>query len=69
MRMMQPWSVHERSGSMSDSTPHDERAGSDEGRGTEGTIPDAPDGVGVGVSGEKNTFEPEEDPEASGAAE
>lgn len=54
---------------MSDSTPRDERAGSDDGRGTEGTIPDAPDGVGVGVSGEKNTFEPEEDPEAAGAAE
>jgi hypothetical protein len=54
---------------MGDTTPRDERAGGDDGRGTEGTIPDAPDGVGLGVSDEKNTFEPEEDPEAAGAPE
>lgn len=54
---------------MSDTTPRDERAERDDGRGTEGTIPDAPDGVGVGVSGEKNTFEPEEDPAAADAPE
>ncbi|MGR0221415.1 hypothetical protein [Agromyces sp. ZXT2-6] len=53
---------------MSDIPPREESA-EDDGRGSEGTIPDTPDGVGVGVSGEKNTFEPEEDPEASSAPE
>jgi hypothetical protein len=67
--MVRPWSVHGEERTMGDTTPHDERAGGDDGRGTEGTIPDAPDGVGVGVSDEKNTFEPEEDPEAAGAPE
>ena len=34
------------------------------GLGTEGTIPDDPDGVAVGA-GEATTFEPEEDPEVA----
>ena len=34
------------------------------GLGTEGTIPDEPDGVAVGA-GEATTFEPEEDPEVA----
>lgn len=34
------------------------------GLGGEGTIPNEPDGVGVGA-GEPTTFEPEEDPEAA----
>lgn len=51
---------------MSDTPPREDPDG---GRGTEGTIPDTDDGVAVGVSGEKNTFEPEEDPEASNAPE
>ncbi len=34
------------------------------GLGSEGTIPDNPTGVGIGV-GEPTTFEPEEDPEAA----
>lgn len=34
------------------------------GLGSEGTIPNEPDGVGVGA-GEPTTFEPEEDPEAA----
>lgn len=36
----------------------------DHGLGSEGTIPDDPGSVGVGV-GEPTTFEPEEDPEAA----
>lgn len=32
-----------------------------DGLGEDGTIPDAPDGVGVGHTGEQSTFEPEED--------
>jgi hypothetical protein len=36
----------------------------DGGLGSDGTIPDAPGGVGVGA-GEPTTFEPEEDPEAA----
>jgi hypothetical protein len=36
----------------------------DGGLGSEGTIPNEPGGIGVGV-GEPTTFEPEEDPEAA----
>lgn len=36
------------------------------GVGEDGTIPDAPDGVAVGHTGEQSTFEPEEDEEAPG---
>lgn len=35
-----------------------------DGLGADGTIPNAPDGVGVGVTGEPSTFEPEEDEQA-----
>jgi hypothetical protein len=41
-----------------------DREHNDGGLGSEGTIPDAPGGVGVGA-GEPTTFEPEEDPEAA----
>lgn len=47
---------------MTDSTA--DRTNDDGGLGSEGTIPDAPGGVGVGA-GEPTTFEPEEDPEAA----
>ena len=39
------------------------------GRGTEGTIPADPDGVAAGVTDEKNTFEPEEEPDVTGVHE
>ncbi|MCR2764289.1 hypothetical protein NQ152_12315 [Microbacterium sp. zg.B48] len=35
-----------------------------DGLGEDGTIPNSPDGVGVGVTGEPSTFEPEEDEQA-----
>ncbi|GAA4048403.1 hypothetical protein [Agromyces indicus] len=62
---------------MSDIPPEEDRedrtgtAGDDrqDGAGSQGTIPDAPDGVGVGVTEEKNTFEPEEDPDVTGVHE
>lgn len=54
---------------MSDTTPREDRADDEDGRGSEGTIPDSDDGIAVGVSGEQNTFEPEEDPEAANAPE
>ena len=41
-----------------------ESDGGQGGLGSEGTIPDAPGGVGVGA-GEATTFEPEEDPDAA----
>ncbi|MEI5585091.1 MULTISPECIES: hypothetical protein [unclassified Agromyces] len=44
----------ERDGGAGDRPPDD--------GGTEGTIPADPDGVAAGVSGQRNTFEPEEDP-------
>ena len=34
------------------------------GLGKDGTIPDAPDGVAAGYTGEASTFEPEEDEQA-----
>lgn len=34
------------------------------GLGEDGTIPDAPDGVAAGHTGEQSTFEPEEDEQA-----
>ncbi|NYE20033.1 hypothetical protein [Microbacterium immunditiarum] len=34
------------------------------GLGEEGTIPNEPDGVAAGYTGEKSTFEPEEDEQA-----
>ena len=34
------------------------------GLGADGTIPDNPDGVAAGYTGEKSTFEPEEDEQA-----
>lgn len=36
-----------------------------DGRGQDGTIPGSADGVGIGAETETNTFEPEEDPDAS----
>lgn len=61
---------------MSDrSTPDDTHStdpGPDEGtrkpggRGPDGTIPDDPDGVAAGHTGEPSTFEPEEDEQADG---
>ncbi|MET3352065.1 UNVERIFIED_ORG: hypothetical protein ABID57_003780 [Arthrobacter sp. UYEF1] len=35
------------------------------GLGRDGTIPGSPDGVGLGAGTESNTFEPEEDPDAT----
>jgi hypothetical protein len=35
------------------------------GKGPQGTIPDSGQGIGIGASDEANTFEPEEDPEAT----
>jgi hypothetical protein len=52
---------------MSDTRPEDR--GEHGGAGSEGTIPDAPDGVAAGVTEEKNTFEPEEDPDVTGVDE
>ena len=47
----------------------DQPAGSEDkaghGRGPEGAIPGSDEGVGIGAAEEANTFEPEEDPEAS----
>lgn len=45
--------------STSDGSPKGDTAGN--GLGHEGTIPDDPGGIGVGVTGEQSTFEPEED--------
>lgn len=39
--------------------PEDDRGGA------EGTVPNTVDGVGVGAGDEPNTFEPEEEPEAT----
>lgn len=38
------------------------------GLGGDGTIPGSADGVGLGAGTEPNTFEPEEDPEATAEA-
>jgi hypothetical protein len=38
-----------------------------DGRGGQGDIPQGQEGVGLGATGEPNTFEPEEDPEATDA--
>lgn len=47
------------------SKPEDEGTTKPGGLGPDGTIPDDPDGVAAGHTGEPSTFEPEED--ASGA--
>ena len=51
---------------MSDASAHHDPEGTKKpgGLGGEGTIPNEPDGVGVGA-GEPTTFEPEEDPDAA----
>ena len=51
---------------MSDASAHHDPEGTrkPDGLGGEGTIPNEPDGVGVGA-GEPTTFEPEEDPDAA----
>jgi hypothetical protein len=41
------------------------RQDADEKTGPEGTIPASKEGVGAGASSEPNTFEPEEEPEAT----
>lgn len=47
----------------SDQPPHDEAEGTSKpgGLGQDGTIPNEPDGVAAGHTGEISTFEPEED--------
>jgi hypothetical protein len=50
-----------------DSLPDDELqggAGGSHGKG-DGGVPGGADGVGIGADGEPNTFEPEEDPDAT----
>jgi hypothetical protein len=52
-----------------DSLPDDELqggAGGSRGEGG-GGVPGSADGVGIGADGEPNTFEPEEDPDATDA--
>jgi hypothetical protein len=39
-----------------------------DGRGRDGSIPGSSDGVGLGAGTEPNTFEPEEDPDATAEA-
>ena len=55
---------------MSDPQQHDARDGEGTpkpgGVGDDGTIPDEPDGVAAGHTGELSTFEPEEDEAAPG---
>ncbi|VXC17646.1 conserved hypothetical protein [Arthrobacter sp. 9AX] len=54
-----------------DSLPEDEpRDGAEGSRGKDdGGIPGGADGVGIGAGGEPNTFEPEEDPDATDGSE
>lgn len=47
-----------------DSLPEDEPQEGSEGKG-DGGIPQGGDGIGVAADGEPNTFEPEEDPDAT----
>jgi hypothetical protein len=52
-----------------DSLPDDELqdgAGGPQGK-NDGGVPGGADGVGIGADGEPNTFEPEEDPDATDA--
>ena len=54
-----------------DSLPEDdpqEGTGADQGKG-DGGVPGHVDGVGIGADAEPNTFEPEEDPDATDAPE
>jgi len=50
-----------------DSLPEDKPQGGAEGSqgDNDGGIPGGADGVGIGADGEPNTFEPEEDPDAT----
>jgi hypothetical protein len=49
-----------------DSLPDDElQGGAAPGKGKDGSVPGGADGVGLGADVEPNTFEPEEDPEAT----
>jgi hypothetical protein len=49
-----------------DSLPDDEQQGAQGSMGKDdGGVPGGTDGVGIGADGEPNTFEPEEDPEAT----
>lgn len=49
-----------------DATPTNDEDGTvkPDGEGEEGTIPSHPEGVAAGYTGEKSTFEPEEDEQA-----
>jgi hypothetical protein len=54
-----------------DSLPEDDKqegASTAQGKG-DGEVPGKVDGVGIGADGEANTFEPEEDPDATDAPE
>ncbi|WP_186329562.1 hypothetical protein [Agrococcus jejuensis] len=55
---------------MSDQQQHDARdedgTQKPDGVGEDGTIPNEPDGVAAGHTGEQSTFEPEEDAQAPG---
>jgi hypothetical protein len=44
--------------------PNDDATPKEGGLGQDGTIPDDPDGVAAGYTGEPSTFEPEEDEQA-----
>jgi hypothetical protein len=54
-----------------DSLPDDElQGGTGDSRGKgDGGVPGGADGVGIGADGEPNTFEPEEDPDATSGTE
>lgn len=49
---------------LDEATATDEGTPKPGGLGEDGTIPDAPDGVAAGHTGEASTFEPEEDEQA-----
>ena len=51
-------------GNDGDSTARKKLPGSDD-AGVDDSIPRSPDGVGLGAGTEANTFEPEEDPDAT----
>lgn len=51
-----------------DDSASDRKLAGPAGLGRDGTIPGSPDGVGLGAGTEPNTFEPEEDPDATAKA-
>jgi len=53
-----------------DSLPGNGQQGAEGSKGKDdGGVPGGADGVGIGADGEPNTFEPEEDPDATGGPE